>query len=1004
MDLRDMLNTEQDVVELPMVNPDLWGAPTSYQQPQQPPPPLEHTGSFDFDRFLGLVPNEGDDFDLDYSGAGDVDDGLAQWAANNMAHLPPDGIAQEPSSSPSDESNDSDVEMEDGVEEGRGGSPETPDSEMVDDDGMICYGMLHRKDAILKHQNMTTIVTALSDLAGSDQDHVQKFTLTLKPAPHIQLSLPDDTAFGILRNDLTEALDVLLNQRPPFKLEAVAPTIRLREQIGLSSKPNEAIVQVNINIYGPRERAKEVGDRLSDKRQWLQKPDFYNKKYPYDNPHVLHFPELEGHMIEEEIRQDVSARAKPRADEERVKKLVAQVEGALSRAADLETMAGDQGLKTTLLKHQQQALTYMTQRELGPIPDKYRLWKKDMYGGQEMYIHRITKTRSPIQLDETGGGVLADEMGMGKTLSTLALMMRTLEAGQQWAEKKQSEEHSSGKVQRHTRSTLVIVPSALLINNWLNEIRIHTGEALKIVRYHGQGRTKELDDLENSDLVITTYNTLSTEFALKKSLLHKLFWFRVVLDEAHIIRRQATTFYRTCADLEAKSRWCLTGTPIQNHLEDIGALFAFLRAEPFHSLAQFRRFICIPFEQGETIARDRLIMLYDSLVLRRTKDILELPGHEEVTRNLELDEEERRQYNKTSNLVNRYMRTQATHLPGGPAHALDSWKSTKFGLFQAHLQLRILCNHGTFQKPFSWKKRDVREERVAEAEAMMSEIGLRSELRCDGCGHQRSIVPSSQTRFAENCGHLLCDDCLDDSVTDRCPLCQRFAKTDVPMRDGDHTADHKSDYFNKEGHSTKMNQLMTDVKAGVEDTKSIIFSCWTRTLDLIARHLINEKITFVRVDGEVLVSKRQGIIDRFANDPEVHVLLMTTGTGAFGLNLTAANRIFIIEPQWNPSVENQAIARAIRLRQTERVQVTRYILKGTVEEEMQTQQIKKRERAEIGFRNIEQYPAPQPPQPLPDPPVQVQVIPPPIVVVDDDDDDDDQEMFVPQDRACIVFD
>lgn len=298
-------------------------------------------------------------------------------------------------------------------------------------------------------------------------------------------------------------------------------------------------------------------------------------------------------------------------------------------------------------------------------------------------------------------------------------------------------------------------------------------------------------------------------------------------ETAHIIRRQATTFYRTCADLEAKSRWCLTGTPIQNHLEDIGALFAFLRAEPFHSLAQFRRFICIPFEQGETIAKDRLIMLYDSLVLRRTKDILHLPKHEERTRKLALTDEERIQYDKTERLLNRYMRTQATHFHGGAANRTDdAWKSTKFGLFQAHLQLRILCNHGTYQKPFSWKKRDIREERQAETEAMMSEIGMRAELRCDGCNHQRSIVPSSQTRFAEDCGHLLCDDCLDESFTDRCPLCQRFEKTDVHMRDSDdHGIDghenlhHKSNYFNEKGFSTKVAKLMEDVKVDVQSTK-----------------------------------------------------------------------------------------------------------------------------------------------------------------------------------------
>jgi len=63
---------------------------------------------------------------------------------------------------------------------------------------------------------------------------------------------------------------------------------------------------------------------------------------------------------------------------------------------------------------------------------------------------------------------------------------------------------------------------------------------------------------------------------------------------------------------------------------------------------------------------------------------------------------------------------------------------------------------------------------------------------------------------------------------------------------------------------------------------SIIFSCWTRTLDLIAKHLKTEKIVYLRIDGECLLSKRQRIIDRFASDKSVPVLLMTTGTGAFG--------------------------------------------------------------------------------------------------------------------------
>src|SRR5580700_441062 len=114
----------------------------------------------------------------------------------------------------------------------------------------------------------------------------------------------------------------------------------------------------------------------------------------------------------------------------------------------------------------------------------------------------------------------------------------------------------------------------------------------------------------------------------------ELFWMKVFrckshycvrtdMTLAHMIRRQATSFYRTVSELKARSRWSLTGTTIQNRLEDIGALFAFIRATPFHSIAMFRRFVTIPFDESEerqAVATQNLTLLLDSLCLRRSKD------------------------------------------------------------------------------------------------------------------------------------------------------------------------------------------------------------------------------------------------------------------------------------------------------------------------------------------------------------------------------------------------
>ena len=122
------------------------------------------------------------------------------------------------------------------------------------------------------------------------------------------------------------------------------------------------------------------------------------------------------------------------------------------------------------------------------------------------------------------------------------------------------------------------------------------------------------------------------------------------------------------------------------------------------------------------------------------------------------------------------------------------------------------------------------------------------------------------------------------------------------------------------------------LKARALTVTSIVFSCWTKTLELISRYLKAAGIAFERIDGGISLREREKILKAFAECDDLPVLIMTTGTGAYGLNLTAANRIFIIEPQWNPAVENQAVSRAIRLGQAESVQVTRYIMKNTVEQ------------------------------------------------------------------------
>jgi len=282
-----------------------------------------------------------------------------------------------------------------------------------------------------------------------------------------------------------------------------------------------------------------------------------------------------------------------------------------------------------------------------------------------------------------------------------------------------------------------------------------------------------------------------------------------------MIRRQSTTFFRAASNLNARSRWCLTGTPIQNRLEDIGALFAFIRARPFDSIAMFRRFVAIPFDESEErrkLAVRNLTLLMDSLCLRRTKVLLNLPERQDSVRMVEFSPKEREQYERTSGAMNRALR----HRVG------EEFTKSKFGMFQIQLQLRILCNHGTYQPEFSWTRRSLLDEK---GNARCS-MGNRSEVTCSACSLSISMIDSDNLnrRYATKCIHILCSECLDQAGQPNedeplnCPLCMISGASGSDSSTMTGKAFHES-YLLKEGHSSKMDALIEDVRKDIETTK-----------------------------------------------------------------------------------------------------------------------------------------------------------------------------------------
>jgi SNF2 family DNA or RNA helicase len=148
--------------------------------------------------------------------------------------------------------------------------------------------------------------------------------------------------------------------------------------------------------------------------------------------------------------------------------------------------------------------------------------------------------------------------------------------------------------------------------------------------------------------------------------------------------------------------------------------------------------------------------------------------------------------------------------------------------------------------------------------------------------------------------------------------------------------------------SSKVEAVVEALSDAAEDGhKALVFSQWTSLLDLVQPHLNEAGIAFTRLDGSTV--DRAGVVNAFQSEGGPPVLLLSLKAGGTGLNLTAADHVFLLDPWWNPAVEDQAADRAHRIGQDKPVFVYRLVAKDTVEERILALQEKKRMVAEAAL-------------------------------------------------------
>jgi superfamily II DNA or RNA helicase len=402
------------------------------------------------------------------------------------------------------------------------------------------------------------------------------------------------------------------------------------------------------------------------------------------------------------------------------------------------------------------------------------------------------------------GGILADDMGLGKTLQALAV------AGP---------------------GTLVVCPTSVVFN-WADEAR-RFRPRLRVSVYHGPARA--LDDA--ADLTITTYALLRIDAAR----LAARTWRTVILDEAQAIKNPDSQVARAAFALPGELRLALSGTPVENRLDELWSLMRFANPGLLGSRADFDARTTRAMAVGDATATERLRARIRPFVLRRLKrDVApELPPRTEAVLHVELDERERAVYDA----VRAASRADVVALLDREASGGASGGVMK--VLEILLRLRQAASHA-------------------------------------------ALVPGQTAAGSSKIDVLL--EALATAAAD--------------------------------GH------------------KALVFSQWTSFLDLVEPHLARAGIPFVRLDGST--RDRAGVTAAFQADGGPPVLLASLKAGGTGLNLTAADHVFLCDLWWNPAVEDQAADRAHRIGQERPVTIYRLVATGTVEERILALQDQKR--------------------------------------------------------------
>ncbi|KAL5485428.1 FUN30 [Sanghuangporus weigelae] len=512
--------------------------------------------------------------------------------------------------------------------------------------------------------------------------------------------------------------------------------------------------------------------------------------------------------------------------------------------------------------------------------------------------------------------ILADEMGLGKTVQVISFFAQLKEQG------------CAGP-------HLVVVPSSTL-ENWCREFE-RFAPSITIETYYGNKndrpflrdklqRTyvgKESKKGKNWEVLITTYN-LAVGDSLDKKFFRRIPWNTCVFDEGHVLKNFQSQRYTTLTRIDAEWKLLLTGTPLQNNLQELVSVMGFILPDKFGDevAAHLRAIFKVKGDTKLLLAEERVKRaktMMTPFVLRRRKDqvLKDLPNKTERIEWCSLSPLQANIYNDARQRSRKTIMDQTTNGtgnddPNAAGSRVDNKALRKVGKSNGR---------GKDKKYLENTSNVLMELRKAASHPML----FRTHFTDDKLTSLTRVLlkePDFKKRGA--IFEYVKEDMEVMTDSELQAFCRTYKSTQKFLLD-------ETCYLESGKIKTMLNLLDRYISQG---RKCLIFSQFTQILDILQVVLKQRSVKYLVLTGSTAVDVRQGLVDEFTEDESIPVFLLSTKAGGMGINLTAASVVILFDQDFNPHNDRQAADRAYRIGQKRDVEVVKLISRGTIEEDM----------------------------------------------------------------------